>query len=170
MYRLLLCYDLSPSQLDITLKITNHDVKPMPYYAGFHPYFYIPYDSRAHAILRLPEGPRYLYNNQLTQVVGQCTGLKGPVMLSEPILHEALFGITNQCAASITYPEGDQLMIRQRPESTARFRYIQCYAPEEDFVCIEPWMGYPNGLNVAGVPSLLMPGQSDILSLSLSLD
>ena len=138
---------------------TNRGDRPMPYYAGFHPYFQTPATHAGKAEVRVDLNPvrRLKYNQRLTDIVGEEDLPKLPISVMDAHASEMLLCVGEDREARLLYPDGAVIHLRADP-----FDFIQLYTlPELPFFCIEPWMSQPNGLNTVGAPRWLGPGQSD---------
>ncbi|HEY8240529.1 MAG TPA: aldose epimerase [Kiritimatiellia bacterium] len=137
----------------------NRGDRPMPYYAGFHPYFRTPPPGAGKQDVKVDLKPvrRLKYNQRLTDIVGEEPVPTMPLSVTDPHASEMLLRVGEDREARLVHPDG--LVIRMRAES---FDYIQLYTmPELPFFCIEPWMSHPNSLNTAGAVRWLAPGQTE---------
>ncbi|MBS0350343.1 MAG: aldose epimerase [Proteobacteria bacterium] len=167
-------YEITDRTLFCRQTYINHGDRPMPYNAGFHPYFSTPEPGGAknHVILNFTPRRRLRYNQQLTDIVGELPLFPVPVSVGNPEINEQLFQIGEDKHIYLTYPNGDVInMAVEGVEDRDMFPYLQLYSPpDQPFVCVEPWMGYPNALNsVAGV-RWLAPGQKEHGALRLWLE
>lgn len=169
---------------------TNTGDKPLPYYGGFHPYFLTPPPEVAHeecehgakqqkismaqrllmlgkkdeVILNYKPTRRFRYNEDLTDLVGTQELFKLPTSITNPIINEQLVELGGEDKTiTLAYPDGYILSLRaDGVEDANMFRYVQLYTqPTEPFICIEPWMGFPNALNSVYGVRWLQPGQSE---------
>lgn len=146
--------------LRIEVAIDNQSDVPMPFYGGFHPYYTLPKGCQfqANAIKGLA------YNDALDDVLGEVPLLALPISAEDPALNERLFELGQNRTASLNFSNGD--VLRQLTEGDL-FRYLQVYSPPgEGFICLEPWLGYPNMLNHGNAP-VLHPGESFVGAVSV---
>lgn len=153
-----LYYEIAHGRLSCRQTYTNHGDRPMPYYAGFHPYF-----ATKQVTLNFAPVRRFRYHHNLTDIVGEQPLFALPVAGSNPEIHEQLLALGEDKEIHIRYPNKDTLILAaEGVEDPNLFPYVQIFTPAgQPFLCVEPWMGYPNAMNsVAGV-RWLAPGQSE---------
>ena len=164
-------YEIADRRLFCRQTYTNHGDRPMPYYAGFHPYF-LTGQEKNHVILNFHPQRRLRYNQNLTDIVGEQPLFPMPVSAGNPEIHEQLLQLGEDKEIHLRYPNKDMLLMTvEGVEDANLFPYVQIYTPsDQPFICVEPWMAYPNALNsVAGV-RWLAPGQSEHGVLRLWLE
>lgn len=148
----------------------NRSAEVMPYYAGFHPYFYVPMAEKSQTFLSYTPVKRYVYNADYTQVIGEQPLFSLPCAVSDPILNEQLTKIVPGSPVSLTYADGRCLTLCASGVTDADlFSYVQLYTQaDKPFFCIEPWMGAPNSLNDGGTQQLA-PGEVSEALLTLGV-
>ncbi len=171
-FRVVLTYQVKSKELTCRQEIENRGDNPMPYYAGFHPYFLTPPASDGKDAVQVDFEPaeRLLYNEDLTQVVGSTNPLTFPASVAQPELNEQLHRLGPNTTAHIIYPDGLTLHLEARGQGTDDhpFPYVQLYTKEnKPFFCVEPWMGVPNALNTGEGVRWLQPGQRETAIISL---
>jgi galactose mutarotase-like enzyme len=148
-FEVMLRYQIEEASIRCSQRITNLDDKVMPYYAGFHPYFFIPVDK---SLARLHYQPqtRYQYNARLTDIVGSEALTQQTSILSAPSLNEQLC-LLHPDAAPIQLELPEYTLNLQTHGSSADenlYPYLQTYHnAAQAFFCIEPWMSFPNAMN-----------------------
>jgi galactose mutarotase-like enzyme len=169
-----LWYEISHRNLFCRQIYTNHGDRPMPYYAGFHPYFLTPppRSGKEKVILNFRPERRMLYNERLTHIIGEQDLFNLPISVADPQIHEQLLQLGEERECHLQFPNGDLLnLAAEGVEDKNLFPYIQIYSPaDQPFICIEPWMGYPNALNKGEGVRWLAPGQSEHGVLRLWLE
>lgn len=139
--------------------------RPMPYYAGFHPYFLTPPlgAGKENTTVSFQSKRRLKYNPTLTDIVGDQPVIETPIAITDPSVNEQLSVLSEDKAVILTYPTGDQLKISAYGESDADlFSYLQLYhILEKPFFCIEHWMGFPNAMNSVSGVRWLAPNTSE---------
>lgn len=147
-FRLTLDYEISPRQLSCVQTCENLSDEPMPYYAGFHPYFLTPSEDKNRIQVDFKSLGRKQYNKDLTDIVGELPPLDLPQPISDPALNEQL-SLVNENKTRLIYPDGMRILMDvQGVERENMFPYVQMYTqPSKSFFCIEPWMNFPNALN-----------------------
>ena len=169
-----LFYEIADRRLFCRQTYTNHGDRPMPYYAGFHPYFLTPAPGSGKERVTVNFHPRrrLRYNQHLTDIIGEQPLFPLPASVANPEIHEQLLQLGEDKEIHLTDPSLDSIhMAAEGVEDADLFPYVQIYSPhDQPFVCVEPWMSYPNALNsVAGV-RWLAPGQSEHGLLRLWLE
>lgn len=167
-FQIALDYRVEPGQLHCQQTVSNNSDEPMPYYAGFHPYLLMPDAGRLKADTQLALSAQHQlhYNDDLTDVNDGLTAPPSwPGSAADPNLNEQLFKLTDDHQIDVQYPDGFTLQMN----SSAAFAYCQLYTmANKPFFCIEPWMGYPNGLNRLQGARWLAPGETESAWLTLS--
>jgi galactose mutarotase-like enzyme len=174
-YEFVVSYRFEPASLYVELELTNQGAAPIPWSAGHHFYFTLPWTTgrtRKDYILEIPatktlrhtetgrlvDGPRFgaretLDNPTLIETIH--TGLRGHI-----------FGVTEQGTGSrLRFNTGFT-------NTTAKDATVVTWTQEEKspFYCIEPWMGPPNspenkiGLHQVG------PGQTQKFFVEIVID
>ena len=143
----------------------NNGSRTMPYYAGFHPYFLTPGAAQGKEQVTLDYRPtrRLVYNQTLTDLVGEGDLPRLPVSVCEPTINEILTLVGEDKETRLVMPDGLTVhMAAEGVNDPDLFPYIQLYTiPEKPFFCVEPWMGFPNALNTLLGARLLAPGAED---------
>lgn len=167
-------YEIADRRLSCRQTYTNHGDRPMPYYAGFHPYFLTPPPGSGKNRLMLDFHPRrrLRYNPNLTDVIGEQPLFTLPASVADPTIHEQLLQLGKDKEIHLHDPGLDIInMVAEGIEDPDLFPYIQIFSPEDQpFVCVEPWMSHPNALNSVTGVRWLAPGQSEHGLLRLWLE
>lgn len=169
-----LLYEIADKRLFCRQTYTNHGDRPMPYYAGFHPYFLTPPpgSGKDRVVVNFHPQRRLRYNQHLTDLTGVQPLFSLPASAANPEIHEQLLQLGEDKELHLSFSDQDVInMAAEGVEDANLFPYVQIYSPaDQPFICLEPWMAYPNALNsVAGV-RWLAPGQSEHGILRLWLD
>lgn len=165
-------YEIRCGQLICSQTYANLGHRPMPYCAGFHPYFLTPLLTKSQVQLNFHPVRRFLYNEALTDLVGEGELFILPSAITDPKLNEQLTQIAEDKEIILSFPDGDTLhLCAEGVEDDDLFRYVQLYnIPEKPFFCIEPIMGVPNALNSVSGMRWLVPGQAERGLLTLRLE
>lgn len=151
----------------------NHGSEPMPYYSGFHPYFWIDPARYQKSDVMLDCAPlkRIQYNEDLTDVVGEKKLFSLPIAMTDPDVNESLLLLGEDRSVRLTFPDHSVLeMSVAGLDDPSMYRYLQLYhIPEQPFFCIEPWMSHPNAMNTPTAVRLLQPGEREHALLTLRL-
>ncbi len=138
---------------------------PMPYYAGFHPYYLTPPPGagKERTRIRYKAESQLRYNGRLTDIVGRDAPPALPQFITSPELHERLTEVNPGGDVELIYPGGMVLHTVAEGEQDPRlFPFVQLYTMDEcPFFCVEPWMGFPNALNSVKGSRWLAPGQRE---------
>jgi galactose mutarotase-like enzyme len=142
-FKVTLRYEISDGELICQQKYENLSNVEMPYYAGFHPYFLT--EDKDHVIFDYNPVQGLSYNDDLTDVVGECLPPVTPTKVTDPNLNEKLVVMGDNKLSSLKLNDGSKIELSADSDL---FPYVQLYTvPGEPFFCIEPWMGVPNALN-----------------------
>ncbi len=143
--------------LSISLTATNRDTSPMPFHAGFHPYFSIPRAAKSEA--RIETDARHAFDN--------VSGTRGPI--SKIDLNELDLHLEDHTRNGTTLQRG----AARRPivlEWSGASRVVLWSQRQADFICVEPWTA-AGGALATGDPKLvwIAPGASAKLAMSIRL-
>lgn len=165
-FRIELKYIVENGKLICQQKYVNTGNKALPYYAGFHPYFLTPplTQGKDKVMLNYQPTRRLRYNEKLTDIVGTQELFPLPASIADPVINEQLVELGSENKTiTLTYPDGFKInMEAYGVEDKHMFRYVQLYTqPTEPFICVEPWMAFPNALNSMLGARWLQPGQEE---------
>lgn len=168
-----LCYVIESKRLLCYQVYSNRGDKPMPYNAGFHPYFLTPPVGQGKEQVLLDYYPvrRFVYNRQMTCLMGETTLFDVPIRITDPTINEQLTQVTDK-EIRLLYPNGDTIqMTAEGEDGTDLFPYVQLYTmSDKPFICVEPWMGYPNAMNSVQGMRWLAPYEQERGILTLQLN
>jgi len=139
-------YTLAGNRLTIDQRYINKSDRPMPFYAGFHPYFFAP--DKSNVKLNIPA---MSYYDLLT---GAETEFYGVMELNDRPETNVVFTDLDRLQVSFAnHGAGKEIVI----DFDEHFKYIVLWTLQgKDFLCIEPWMGMNYGLN-SGEYAVLEP-------------
>src|SRR3990167_995139 len=161
-------YQLGDRELRCIQRYENRGDYPMPYCAGFHPYFLTPHKS-ATQITYVPT-KRFVYNADLTDIVGETALFDLPTQLDNPVLNEQLTWVGADTCVQLHYPTGEVLTMTALGHQEPFFPYVQLYTmSDRPFFCVEPWMGMPNAMNTVSGMRWLAPHAVETGELVLAL-
>jgi len=151
-------YVLSGAALRIEQRFTNTGREPMPFGAGFHPYFRVAQAEKGAARV-LTKATRAFDN--VTKQRGPLAGidLRG----AEVDLHLEDHGAV---PCGLALPSGRTVELRGSPEFS---QWVVWTLKDKDFVCVEPWTCPGNALNTGERLLVLEPGRSRTLWVELEL-
>jgi galactose mutarotase-like enzyme len=138
-------YRLTGPLLRIEQRFESFGEKPMPFGAGFHPYFHVPQADKAHA--RIPTHAKRAWDNVLKQEID----LSGPIDLTVKEVDLHLLGHGGSSAALET--RSGRIDVKCSEEFK---RWVVWTQAGKDFVCLEPWTAPGNALN-SGTDLLYTP-------------
>ncbi len=148
-------YRLRGSALAIEMRIENRGSEPMPFGAGFHPYFAVRDADKAQA--RIATAATRAWDNAAKREIA-FTGFD--LTAAEVDLHLLDHGSTE---GSLTV--GDlRIALRGSAEFT---HWVVWTLRGRDFVCVEPWTCPGNALNTGERLLVLEPGAARELSLTM---
>lgn len=112
---------------------------------------------------------RLLYNERLTDLIGETPPPKLPAPITDPELQETLTFTGESNITRMILPKGPTVCIQAKGErDPAMFPYVQLYSmADKPFYCIEPWTGHPNALNSVFGTRRLAPGSEEKAALQV---
>jgi galactose mutarotase-like enzyme len=148
-YEFTVTYRFEPLSFSCEMALTNHGAVPLPWSAGHHFYFTLPWhpgSSRADYLIRIPATKRLRHDPTGALIAGpvlQAEENLGNPALSDTIhgglrSHEAVFGEKGRPGDIAVRLGTDKV-----PASDAVF-VTWTQADDSPFYCVEPWMGPPN--------------------------
>jgi galactose mutarotase-like enzyme len=159
-FELELAFDLAPEEFTGRLTVRNPGAVPLPYAAGFHPYFATPAPGRGKEETRVEARPAALclYNATKTAVTGQAPPPAFPRSIAGGEINSLLLDMGGASETRLRFPDGSGIGLR----ASGLFRYRQFYTrPEAPFFCDEPWMAPPGLLNHPESARTLAAGQAE---------
>lgn len=131
-------YTLAGNRLTIDQRYVNESGQPMPFYAGFHPYFLAPDVSDVE--LNIPA------ESCIDLLTGEEKTFRGVIDLAAGPETNAAFGNLERRQVSFkNFGTGKEITI----DFDEHFKYIVLWTIRgKEFLCIEPWMGMNYGLNL----------------------
>lgn len=170
-FRVSLTFKVGAGRLRLEQKYENTGKHPMPYYAGFHPYFLTPpvEGGKEAVIVRMAALSQWKYNERLTDITRRVAAPDFPASVTSASIHEGLMEVGDPCEAALHYPDGVALhMLAEGQECRRMFPFVQLYTmPDRPFFCVEPWMGFPNAMNSMGSVRWIQPGCVENATLSV---
>ncbi len=152
-FRVRLNYLITETQLFCHQEYYNLGKNPLPFYAGFHPYFAV--TNKNKSFLNCHPTKLLQYNEQLTDIIGTKPLFHLPVALSTPEINENLLQLSEDNLIQIEFSDGLHLSMQ---DESHLFNYLQLYhIPEKSFFCVEPWMAFPNAMNTVEGVTWLAP-------------
>lgn len=169
-----LTYKVAHNKLICEQTYTNKSQQPMPYYAGFHPYFLTPLPNQGKEKVLLDYQPErwFFYNKDYTDLIGEKSLFKLPVAITQAEINETITKVGENKEVKLIYPNNFILHLNAEGINDPNlFSYVQLYTmPNKPFFCVEPWMAFPNALNTVSGVRWLQPGESESGLLLLTAD
>lgn len=173
-YEFTVIYRFAPLGLSCEFVLANNDTRPIPWSAGHHFYFTVPWTeghTRANYAIRIP-ATRTLRQDAAGRLVS------GPALkLEEPLNNPALvdtfhLGLRNNAAVFGPIGAPGEIAVRvgsaRVPAPEATF-VTWTLAEDSPFYCVEPWMGPANAVeNKIGL-QWVAPGQSQSFIVDVAI-
>jgi galactose mutarotase-like enzyme len=173
-YDFVVTYRFEPFGFTCEFALTNLGTEPLPWSAGHHFYFTVPWTegtTRSDYIIRLPAGKRMRQDSTGALVAGP--QLSTDENLGNPALidtfhtalkgNEAVFGEKGRPGDVIVRLGADKV-----PPPDALF-VTWTLAEESPFYCVEPWMGPPNAPEHKVGLHQVIPGDTQKFTVSVSV-
>lgn len=164
-FKVRLTYKVINGKLICEQTYTNTGTKPMPYYAGFHPYFITPpaQAGKEKVMLDFKQLRHFRYNERITDLQGEQQLFDLPISAADPKIIEQLVEVPADNVVHLHFVDDFNLYMQAKGDKDAQmFRYIHLYTDaSQPYICIEPIMGFPNALNTAYGSRWLLPNQSE---------
>lgn len=153
-FKMVFTYIVESGRLTVKQTYCNSSQEVMPFYAGFHPYFFAP--GKKAVRLNIPSKEYFDLKDGVTRPYDDNLNLgsrpETNLVFSDLFSQEAGFDRSDGWRITVKYDNN--------------FRYIVLWALEgKDFLCLEPWMGNNYDLN-RGKARSAAPG--DFLEASIS--
>jgi galactose mutarotase-like enzyme len=129
-------YSLVRATLHVDVAVTNTDREPMPFGAGFHPYFAVPEADKAGCVVQTAA------TRAFDNVTKKEVGFAGFELATSAEVDLHL--LDHPATASEIAWGGKRVAIRASPEFT---HWVVWTLRGKDFVCVEPWTCPGNALN-----------------------
>jgi galactose mutarotase-like enzyme len=173
-YEFIVTYRFDPFGLSCEFALTNHGREPLPWSAGHHFYFTVPWEentARGDYLIRILAGKRLKQDSTGHLVVGPA--LQVDEKLSNPDLvdtfHTALR--SNEVVVGQKGRPGDvivRLGVNNVPPPDATF-VTWAAAPDTPYYCVEPWMGPANAPEHKVGLQLVPPGETGKFVVSVQV-
>ena len=157
-------YSLSDAELRIDQHVANRSPDPMPFAAGFHPYFYVRDADKKRA--RVPTNATRGWDNVAKRVVAI-----GPIDLTVPEVDLHLFDHAGPEATLELTDEGvDARAVRIAVRASKEYsRWFVWTLAGKDFICLEPWTAPSDALNTGDHLIEVPPGGAVDLFVSIAV-
>lgn len=148
-YTFIVIFHFLELSLQISLVMENEGRIPIPWSAGLHPYFLVPWRKDLklsdHSLF-LPAKSVYQYDTDgsLTEKV---PAKEYSYRLDAPDLINNIFNQTTEPKAEISLLNGEEAIRISEvggAESGSRLSFVTWTNPDAPYFCVEPWMSLPN--------------------------
>ncbi len=173
-YEFIVTYRFEPLGLSCEMALTNLGTEPLPWSAGHHFYFTLPWDEgtkRADYLIRIPATKQLRQDPTGALVAGPTLraeeGMGNPALID--VLHTGLRG--HEVVFGQKGPSGDvavRLGTEKVPPADAVF-VTWTLADTSPFYCVEPWMGPPNAAEHKVGLKLVQKGETQKFTVSVGL-
>jgi galactose mutarotase-like enzyme len=164
-YEFIVSYRFDPVGVFVELQLTNLGPTPIPWSAGHHFYFTLPWSpgkTRADYLLET-SATKYLQRNENGALIPG-PRLSGREPLDNPMLVDLIHaGLRREVFTVTESPSGSRLVFRSgMAHSLPRDLVVVTWTQEANspFYCIEPWMGPPNSPETKIGLHSVAPGQT----------
>jgi len=174
-YEFVVSYRFEPLGVFVELQLTNLGRAPIPWSAGHHFYFTVPWSSglnRDDYVLEVPASKTYKHDPQTGRLVdGPRLAARETLANYELIdtIHTGLRGHSFQLTEA---PSGGRLRFHTGfANTTARDAAVVTWTLEDTspFYCVEPWMGPPNSPETKVGLHHVGPGQTQKFTVEIGL-
>lgn len=156
-FKLIMKYTLTDSNLNIEATVLNTDEKTMPFYLGYHPYFYVADKSQIEIIIPSSNVVELVPNSMDGQSLnfGQAEA---------NVIYSDL-----QANSCHMIDHARSLKLKLTTDDV--FKYLVLWTlQDKDFVCIEPWMAPVNAMNLQKNVQYLQAGQTHTSMFKISAE
>ncbi|MDX2243674.1 MAG: aldose epimerase [Leptolyngbyaceae cyanobacterium bins.302] len=158
-FELAFTYILQGNTLTLYQRYTNHSDEPMPFSAGFHPYFAV--QDKSQLRLHIPASQ---YDDNVTKSVQAYTG---GFDFSLDEIDAAFTEISSHVASVVDEARSQRITLSFSPEFSAVVFWTVKGKP---FYCLEPWTAPRNAINTGNHLLHLNPQQTIDLEIKLLVE
>ncbi|MBX7122386.1 MAG: aldose epimerase [Opitutaceae bacterium] len=174
-YEFVVVYRFAPLGLTCEFVLNNRDTRPIPWSAGHHFYFTLPWTdglTRSDYAIRIPATKR-LKQDMATGQLQPGPELQREERLNQPLLIDTQhLGLkTNEVVFGPVGTPGDvTIKIGQEKKPNPDATFVTWTSDDNaPFYCVEPWMGPPNAIeNKIGL-HWVQPGQSQSFAVEIKI-
>jgi galactose mutarotase-like enzyme len=160
--------------LGIDFSLTNNDSRNIPWCAGHHFYFGLPWHaglSREDYVLRVPA--KKLWRHSAAGKLVPVEGVTPPLSFGDPAASDLIYTKLKSNAVSFGPRNGEEdvtLLIGEEPVPDAWTTLVSWTSDAASpFYCVEPWMGPPNSHEHKNGLRWVAPGKTETFPVRVSL-
>lgn len=160
-----LTYRMAQGRLSWEQEIENRSAEPMPFSAGFHPYFAVPLtpkSTRADCFVELPEGRRLTMYGRADHFTAR-PSLAQNWSVQEDVSGTMFLGDLKKREVVLVDPVSELEVVFNFEDASA-YRFLALWAKtlDEPYYCVEPWTALSNSFTRTKDHelTLLSPGQT----------
>lgn len=153
-------FSLQRDLFELRCEVRNEDCSPLPFSAGWHPYFSTPDGEEGKSAMKvqLSSAAAGRYDSTYTAVAGWCCPSPDSFSAAHPLFKEMLHKARGGLAA-IEWPDGFRLELETEQNGAGPIAFWQLHTERNHpFICVEPWTSPPNALNTGENLIQLAPG------------
>ena len=172
-YTFTVIYHFLELSLQISLVLENEGRIPIPWSAGLHPYFQVPWRKDLALTdhqLSIPAKKVYQYQND-GNMIKKTPSNDYSYRLSTPNLINNIFYETIEPKAEISLLSGEETLRVSEvggAETGSRLTFVSWTKPNAPYFCLEPWMSPPNAPENKTV-RFVPPGGRDEFTVEIEL-
>ena len=157
---------LPGSRLEIRFETSNTGTTTLPYYAGHHFYFALPFQERADWTLHLPCAA---WGRQSAEgAVIRESALQSDLRLDDPTLLDRYQIQPTEATITMTNPRKPSRLVfeLEHPGSVPWYAVTTwTQSADSNFYCVEPWLGLPNAIHHGEGLRTVAPGATETATL-----
>ena len=162
-------YIITDNSLIVNVSFENTGDESMPFYAGFHPYFFTNINKKEKILFNASPTKSIQYNEKCTDVIGSKSTPELPLKITSSDLKDLLIRVDDKKDCQLIFPDNFKINI-STSDNEIDFPFIQLYTKnDEPFFCVEPWMGAPNTLNSFSGSKWLKPNETKSAQMTIEV-
>jgi galactose mutarotase-like enzyme len=172
-YTFTVIYHFLELSLQISLVLENEGRTPIPWSAGLHPYFQVPWRkdlALSDHTLKIPAKTVYQYEPE-GNLTKKAPSTDGSYRLDAPDLVNNIFNQTTEPSAEISLGNGEETIRISEvggAQVGSRLTFVTWTKPESPYYCVEPWMSPPNS-PANETTRLVAPSARDEFTIEIEL-
>ncbi len=174
-YEFVVSYRFDPVGIFVELQLTNLGNTPMPWSAGHHFYFTLPWSpgrTRGDYVLET-SAAKFLSRDEKGGLIAGPTAATRETFANNSLIDLIHTGLRRDTFSVTERPTGNRMIFRSgMANSSNRDLAVVTWTqgPESPFYCIEPWMGPPNAPETKVGLHTVAPGQTQKFYVEITLE